>query len=73
MPIADHAFARTTDGDIPLIGIPPGACQMDCDLCGDQMYWLDTKLNEAGNQFLCLKCRSERIGLVGKYPLLLDP
>ena len=69
---SDHAYARTTDGDLPLIGIPKEACEMECDLCGDVVYWLDTRLNESGNQFLCLKCRSVKIGTVGKYPLLLD-
>lgn len=70
--LCDHAYARTTDGNLPLIGIPMSACEMNCDLCGDVMYWLDTKLNEAGNQFLCLTCRSIKIGMVGKYPVLLD-
>lgn len=70
--LKDHAYARTTSGNLPLIGVPKEASEMSCDLCGDVMYWLDVKLNAAGNQFLCLQCRTEKIGNCGKYPILLE-
>jgi hypothetical protein len=70
--LEDHAYARTMDGNLPIIGVPAKYSLMTCDLCNDEEYWLDVKLNAAGNQFLCLTCRGEVIGMVGKHKLIVD-
>jgi len=52
-----HATVKIDDLVIPLIGIPPTATEMECELCHDIFHITDVKLNEEGNQFLCKKCR----------------
>lgn len=52
-------YAKVTIGDytIPLIGIPQDASEMECECCHKILRLTQVELNEAGNQFLCKKCR----------------
>lgn len=54
-----HAQVRLGEFVIPLIGVPPTATEYTCDLCGDIFPVEQVELNEAGNQFLCQKCKLE--------------
>ena len=56
--LEDHALVPAGEYIVPLIDIPHEAGVYYCDLCGKDGGILELKLNEAGNQFLCLKCRT---------------
>ena len=55
----DHATVKIDKYVIPLIGVPRDATLGQCDCCHDDFHVQDLKLNEAGNQFLCRKCRHD--------------
>lgn len=54
-----HVTIKLGEYDIPLIGIKPKLIELECDLCHNWKSIEDLELNDAGNQFLCLKCREE--------------
>ena len=51
-----HATVKIGDYEIPLIGLPLSATEMECDLCHDIFHISDVHLTFEGKQFLCQKC-----------------
>jgi hypothetical protein len=51
-----HAIAKIGDYEIPLIGIPYEACQMECDGCGEKFYLTDVTVAWDGQRCLCWIC-----------------
>lgn len=60
-----HATIKIGEYEIPLIGIPLSATEMECELCHDIFHITGVQLNEEGNQFLCKKCREDFNGSMG--------
>jgi hypothetical protein len=53
-----HATVKVGDYTIPLIGLPVSATEMECECCHDIVHISQIEINQEGNQFLCLKCRT---------------
>ena len=51
-----HATIKTGEYEIPLIGVPLTATEMECECCHDILHITGVHLNREGNQFLCEKC-----------------
>ena len=56
--IEDHAIVEREGFKVPLIGIPPGALEEECDCCG-VIFPLQQLEIQSENQLLCNKCRTK--------------
>lgn len=54
-----HATVKLGKYEIPLIGIPLSATEMECDLCHNIVHITEVHLMINGKQFLCRKCQED--------------
>ncbi len=52
----NHATVKIGEYEIPLIGVPIAATEMECELCHKIVHISQVRLNHEGTQFLCDKC-----------------
>lgn len=57
--LENHATIKLAEYTIPLIGIKPYYTIEECQCCHNEYHFQELKLNESGNQFLCVRCREE--------------